>query len=131
MPLIAVLGLALAYSAIAIADTLAMATGNRARELGMLRLAGATPRQVLGVIALEACLVTGVGVLLSTTLTAVTVAGLRADLSQARPSGARGRIMAGDLRNVCCLSDNRRDGQRGPAAIMFGRRPSDLAALGE
>jgi len=84
--LIAVLGLTLAYSAIAIANTLAMATGNRARELGMLRLAGATPRQVLRMIGLEATLVAGIGILLATAVTAITVTGLRAGLSGLAPA---------------------------------------------
>jgi predicted dinucleotide-binding enzyme len=72
------LGLALAYSAIAIANTLAMATANRFRELGTLRLTGVTTQQVLRVIALEAFLVTGIAALLAVGLTAITVAGLRA-----------------------------------------------------
>ena len=59
--LIALLGMALAYTAIAIANTLIMATAGRRPELATLRLSGATPRQVLQMIGVEACLVTGIG----------------------------------------------------------------------
>lgn len=83
--LLAVLGLALAYSVIAIANTLTMATASRARELGILRLAGATAGQVLRAIAVEACLVTGIAAVLAAGLTAVTLAGLRAGLSRLAP----------------------------------------------
>jgi putative ABC transport system permease protein len=61
--LLAVLGMALLYTTIAIANTLVMATADRARDLAVLRLAGTTPRQVLAMVGIEALLaaVTGVG----------------------------------------------------------------------
>lgn len=84
--LLAVLGLVLAYSVIAIANTLAMATAGRAREFGLLRLAGATSGQVLRVIAAEACLVAVIATLLAAAVTSVTLAGLRAGLSALAPA---------------------------------------------
>jgi putative ABC transport system permease protein len=83
--LIAILGMALAYTAIAIANTLIMATASRRPELATLRLSGATPRQVLQVIGVEACLVTGIGTLLGVAVTAATLAGLRSGLAGLSP----------------------------------------------
>ena len=50
---ILVLGIALAYSLIAIANTMVMASAGRRRELAALNLAGVTGRQILGYVAAE------------------------------------------------------------------------------
>ena len=69
------------YTAIAIANTLMMATANRRREFATLRLSGANVSQVLRVVAAEAGLVVGIGTLLglAAALTALmgVVSGLR------------------------------------------------------
>ena len=51
-----------------------------------LRLSGATPFQVLQMIGVEACLVTGIGTLLAAAVTAATVTGLRHGLLGLAPS---------------------------------------------
>jgi putative ABC transport system permease protein len=86
LALIAILGMALVYTGIAIANTLVMATGTRKRELATLRLSGATPHQVLRMIGVEAFLVSGIGIVFAAGVTAVTVAGLRQGLSVVAPS---------------------------------------------
>lgn len=48
------MGLVLAFTAIAVVNTLAMSVSERFREFAMLRLAGATRRQVLRMLRLEA-----------------------------------------------------------------------------
>ncbi|MEV7526033.1 ABC transporter permease [Streptomyces sp. NPDC091371] len=48
------MGLVLAFTAIAVVNTLAMSTAERVREFGLLRLAGAQRRQVLGMLRAEA-----------------------------------------------------------------------------
>ncbi|MCJ0869258.1 ABC transporter permease [Streptomyces sp. AP-93] len=58
------MGLVLAFTAIAVANTLAMSTGERLREFAMLRLAGATRRQVRGMLRAEALAVLLMGVVL-------------------------------------------------------------------
>lgn len=58
------MGLVLAFTAIAVANTLAMSTGERLREFAMLRLAGATRRQVRGMLRVEAVAVLLMGVVL-------------------------------------------------------------------
>ncbi|MFC6020950.1 FtsX-like permease family protein [Plantactinospora solaniradicis] len=77
-----VLGIAIVFCFIAIVNTLVMATSDRLRDLAILRLAGATPRQVLRVFAGESLLVVGVGVLLAVGASAVNLAGLRLALGQ-------------------------------------------------
>ncbi|WP_327011114.1 ABC transporter permease [Dactylosporangium sp. NBC_01737] len=80
LALIAVLGMALVYTSIAIANTLIMSIGARSRDLAVLRLGGGTPRQVLTMIGAEAVLVGVTGVLLAGAVTAGMLAGLRAGL---------------------------------------------------
>lgn len=76
-----VLGIALLYTAIALANTLLMATSDRGGDLRLLRLAGATRGQVLAVTTAESLLAAGVGALLGTAVTAVNLAGMRAALA--------------------------------------------------
>ncbi|MFD9353472.1 ABC transporter permease [Streptomyces sp. NPDC060031] len=76
-----VLGIALAYTAIALANTLLMSTSDRAGELRLLRLAGATRSQILAVTTAESLLTTTVGALLGTAVTAVNLSGMRAALA--------------------------------------------------
>ncbi|GAA3227227.1 ABC transporter permease [Dactylosporangium siamense] len=80
LALVAVLGMALVYTSIAIANTLVMSTGGRSRDLAVLRLGGGTPRQVLTMIGAEALLVGVTGVLLAGLVAAGMLAGLRAGL---------------------------------------------------
>ncbi|CAM5280281.1 FtsX-like permease family protein [Streptomyces avidinii] len=75
-----VLGIALLYTGIALANTLVMATSDRARELAMLRLAGATRWQVLRLVAGESLLVVLVGAVSGTLVAALNLAGVRAAL---------------------------------------------------
>ncbi|GIH14452.1 FtsX-like permease family protein [Rugosimonospora africana] len=82
----AVLGLALIYTIISIANTLVMATGERGRELAALRLAGATPRQVRRMIGLESVLVAAIGILLGGVVTAVTLLGMHRGLAPVAPA---------------------------------------------
>jgi putative ABC transport system permease protein len=74
--MLVVLGIAVVYTAIALAGTLLMATSARAGELASLRLAGATRAQVLRVVTGEALLSVAVGAVLGAAITAVNLAGL-------------------------------------------------------
>ncbi|MEU7867619.1 ABC transporter permease [Dactylosporangium sp. NPDC049140] len=65
LALLTVLGMALLYTTIAIANTLVMATADRSRDLAVLRLAGTTPRQILGMVGVEALLATAAGLALA------------------------------------------------------------------
>ncbi|WP_416985883.1 ABC transporter permease [Streptomyces sp. T028] len=71
-----VLGIALLYSGISLANTLVMASAERRREMAVLRLSGATGRQVLRLTAAEALTAVGVGAVLGLLVTVVNLAGM-------------------------------------------------------
>ncbi|MFI6444282.1 FtsX-like permease family protein [Kitasatospora sp. NPDC050543] len=76
-----VMGLALTYTGIALANTLVMATTDRRRELGLLRLTGATRGQVVRLVTAEALLVVAAGTVLGCVVTAVNLAGMHGALA--------------------------------------------------
>lgn len=76
-----VLGIALIYTGIALGNTMVMATSDRVRDLAVLRLAGATRRQVLTLVAAEALTVVVVGAVLGLVVTAVNVLGIWGSLA--------------------------------------------------
>ena len=128
---IAVLGMALLYTAIAIANTLIMPTRDRAREMAVLRLSGTTPGQALRVIGFEAVLVTAVGAVLAAAVTAVTVvaarhglAGLAPSVELAVPWRQLGAIV------LCCLVTAVLASTI-PAIFLLRRRPAELAGIRE
>lgn len=71
-----VLGIALLYTGVSLANTLVMAAAERRRELVALRLAGATGGQILRLTAAEALTVVGVGAVLGLAVTVVNLAGM-------------------------------------------------------
>ncbi|MEU5945304.1 FtsX-like permease family protein [Micromonospora sp. NPDC047465] len=83
--LLALLGMALLCATISIANTLIMAAADRRREFALLRLAGATPRQLLRTVATEATLIAVAATALAGTLAAGTLVGLRATLVPLTP----------------------------------------------
>ncbi|MFF5260965.1 FtsX-like permease family protein [Actinomadura viridis] len=68
-----VIGMILVFTAVMLVNTLIAATAYRRREFGQQRLAGATPGQVLGAVALEGTLLTGIGLVCGTFAAAFTV----------------------------------------------------------
>ncbi|MEV5972935.1 FtsX-like permease family protein [Streptomyces sp. NPDC051921] len=79
--LLLVLGIALVYTVIALANTLLMATSVRGPELTALRLAGATRAQVLRVVAGESLLATAIGAVLGLAVTALCLGALGTGLA--------------------------------------------------
>lgn len=75
-----VLGIALLYTGISLANTMVMAASDRVRDLAVLRLAGATRRQVLRLVGAEALTVVAVGGTLGLLVTAINLAGMRGAL---------------------------------------------------
>nr|WP_223189099.1 FtsX family ABC transporter permease [Streptomyces sp. TRM68416] len=71
-----VLGIALLYTGISLANTLVMASSDRVRDLAALRLAGATTWQVLRLVAAEALTVVVVGGVLGLLVTALNLLGM-------------------------------------------------------
>ncbi|MFE0443513.1 ABC transporter permease [Streptomyces fungicidicus] len=76
-----VLGIALLYAAIALVNTVVMATADRVREFAALRLAGATRWQVLRLVGAEALAVAAVGAVLGVAVAALELAGMWAALT--------------------------------------------------
>jgi len=83
-----VLGIALAYTGLFIAGTLAMATRDRLPERRLLRLAGATARQVLSVLAVETLLVLLVGTVLAGLAGGLVLGGMSVALLLLTGTGA-------------------------------------------
>ncbi|MFF0079810.1 ABC transporter permease [Streptomyces canus] len=71
-----VLGIALLYTGISLANTMVMATSDRVRDLAVLRLAGATQWQVLRLVAGEALMVVVVGGVLGLLVAGLNLAGI-------------------------------------------------------
>jgi putative ABC transport system permease protein len=71
-----VLGIALLYTGISLANTMVMATSDRIRELAVLRLAGATRWQVLRLVGAEALMVVMVGGLLGAMVAGLNLVGM-------------------------------------------------------
>ncbi|MFH8621448.1 FtsX-like permease family protein [Streptomyces vietnamensis] len=76
-----VLGIALVYTVIGLANTLLMAMSVRGGELASLRLAGATRAQILRVVTGEAVLAVAIGALLGLVVTGVVLGALGAGLA--------------------------------------------------
>lgn len=74
--MLVVVGIATVYSGLSIVGTVLMSGRERRRELTLLRLAGATPGQVVRLVVVDALFVTGLGVLLAGAAAAVTLGGL-------------------------------------------------------
>ncbi|MFD9904925.1 FtsX-like permease family protein [Streptomyces sp. NPDC059063] len=69
------MGLVLAFTAIAVVNTLAMSVSERIREFALLRLAGATRRQVLGMLRAEALSVLLIGTALGSGIALAVLTG--------------------------------------------------------
>ncbi|WP_344455354.1 ABC transporter permease [Actinomadura kijaniata] len=71
----------LGFVVIGLVTTLALATGARRREFGLLRDIGATRRQVLAMVRLEALVVLGTGLAVGTLIAAVTLLAFAAGVT--------------------------------------------------
>ncbi|MEU1510071.1 FtsX-like permease family protein [Kitasatospora sp. NPDC005748] len=79
--LLMILGLAICYAAIALANSLVMTVADRRKELSLLRLAGATKAQVLRTVAVETMLCVAAGTFLGLLGTAISIGGSCAALT--------------------------------------------------
>ncbi|HUR08990.1 MAG TPA: FtsX-like permease family protein, partial [Nonomuraea sp.] len=68
------MGLIIAFTAIAVVNTIAMSTSSRSRELALLRLVGTTRRQVLRMLSLETLVAVAIAVTLGTVIALITLA---------------------------------------------------------
>ncbi|MFQ6144514.1 FtsX-like permease family protein [Streptomyces seoulensis] len=79
---VAVLGIALAYALIAVANTLIMAMAGRRREFALLALAGTVRGQIMKVAAAESAVAVVVGTALAAVVTALAAVTQHASLSR-------------------------------------------------
>ncbi|WP_030244956.1 ABC transporter permease [Streptomyces sp. NRRL S-455] len=129
--LLLVLGIALLYTGISVANTMVMGTSDRVRDLAVLRLAGATRWQVLRMTGAEALTVVTAGALLGLLVAAANLATLgsalalqSAPVTVAFPWRALGTTTAacGLLAVISAAI---------PAALALRRRPAELAGVRE
>ncbi|MGW7368132.1 FtsX-like permease family protein [Streptomyces sp. NPDC054841] len=126
-----VLGIALLYTGIALANTLVMATSDRVRDLAVLRLAGATGGQVLRLVAAEAAMVVAVGGVLGAAVAGLNLVGMWGALGVLQvwspivvPWSTLGATVAacGVIAVVCAVI---------PAGLSLRVRPVELAGVRE
>ncbi|MEU0582320.1 FtsX-like permease family protein [Streptomyces sp. NPDC006132] len=129
--LLLVLGIALLYTGISVANTMVMGTSDRARDLAVLRLAGATRWQVLRLAGAEALTVVAAGALLGLLVAAVNLAGLTGALAllSVRPALAFPWQALGTTATACALLAVA--SAVVPTALALRRRPANLAGLRE
>nr|WP_260408399.1 ABC transporter permease [Planomonospora venezuelensis] len=75
-------GMAVGYTGLAVANTMVMATAGRAADFRVLRLSGATSRQVIGMVSAESAAVTGLGTALGMAVAFPALLGMRSGLSE-------------------------------------------------
>jgi putative ABC transport system permease protein len=73
------------FAAVAAANTLVMTVLDRRREIALLRLAGTTRRQVLGMVRREALLVAAAGLLIGGAIAWITLVPIARGLTDASP----------------------------------------------
>lgn len=84
--MVMMLGLALVYLGIAIANTLLMAANDRGRDIEMLRKLGASNRQIIGMITWETIVVVAIGSVLAAVAAALTIFASHRALAEIVPN---------------------------------------------
>lgn len=129
--LLMILGIALVYTGIALANTLVMATSDRVRDLAVLRLSGATKAQVLRLVAVEALVVVAVGAVIGGAVAGLNLLGVWGALglldvwsAVVVPWGTVGAVVAASavLATVSAVL---------PASFALRIRPVELAGMRE
>ena len=79
------MGLIIAFTAIAVVNTLAMSTSGRARDLALLRLVGTTRRQVMRMLGWETLATVGVAAVLGTAIALITLTAFSGGMTGGGP----------------------------------------------
>jgi|GEM_PF-973734 len=85
LAMVIMLGLALAYLSIAIANTLLMAVSSRTKDITLLQQLGVSKRQIVTMIAWETIIVTAIGTLLGILTASLTIIGVWGAISKVIP----------------------------------------------
>jgi putative ABC transport system permease protein len=89
--------IAVGYSVVAVANSMAMAAHGRRRDFGVMKSAGGTVRQLLLISAGETVLVIAIGAALGVLVTLAPLAGMAAGLSEATSSDVSLRLNTGAI----------------------------------
>lgn len=117
----------LGYLAIAIANTLVLATADRAREFALLRLVGASRRQVARMIRTEASLIVLIGVVVGSLITVPPLVGISlamtgSPIPYVPPLGYAAIVLAAILFGLLSMTI--------PARLALRTRPIDAVTTG-
>jgi putative ABC transport system permease protein len=97
------IGVLMAFVAIAAVNSLMMAIGERARELALLRLVGASRRQVIRMIRWEALAVIGFGVLIGLAVAAATLVPFSLAIAETATPNLPWQVVAGVIAGALLL----------------------------
>ena len=97
------IGVLMAFVAIAAVNSLVMSVGERAAELALLRLIGATPRQVIRTIRAEALAVIGFGVLIGLAVATATLVPFSLALADTAMPYVPWQVVAGVIAGALLL----------------------------
>ena len=98
-----IIGVLVAFIAVAATNSLVLATGERAGELALLRLVGASPRQVTRMIRVEALTVIGFGVLVGLAIAAATLVPFSLAVAETAIPALPWQVLAGVLAGATVL----------------------------
>ena len=122
------IGVLLAFIAVAAANSLVMGTGERAGELAMLRLVGGSPRQVTRMVRVEALAVIGFGVLVGLAVAAATLVPFSVAVAETALPSVPWQVLAGVLAGAAMLG---LVASELPARHLLRRDPVELIATQE
>jgi putative ABC transport system permease protein len=125
------IGMAMLYSGLAIANTLLMAAGLRVRDVALLRLVGATGQQVLRMFMWETLMTITVGVVLGTFAAVVSIAGVVSALSTTNPAAVLSVPLLEVLLVVAGCVAIALAASLIPARLALRARPLDSATMRE
>jgi putative ABC transport system permease protein len=131
MAILMILALSVLYALIALADTLVMTVAGRRRELALLRLAGATRRQVLATVLAETLMCVAAGATVGLLATTVSIGGswlsLRHLIGPVMPLTVPWVVLAA-LTGACVLIATLSATLPTALALSRGRRPGPPSA---
>ncbi|WP_030170419.1 ABC transporter permease [Spirillospora albida] len=121
------MGLIIAFTAIAVVNTLAMATSDRARELALLRLVGTTRRQIMRMLGLETLAIVLIAAVLGTAIAFVTLTAFGKGMTDGAPHIPPLTHLAvlGGAAALALLATAL------PARLAMAPRPADTLTTGE
>jgi putative ABC transport system permease protein len=122
------IGVLMAFVAIAAVNSLVMAIGERARELALLRLVGASRRQVIRMIRWEALAVIGFGVLIGLAVAAATLVPFSLAIAETATPNLPWQVVAGVIAGALLLGLG---ASELPARTALRRDPIELIGAQE